>query len=327
MTGAALQQLRDGLLHGLGRSVAEETGGVDVAHDDMVGPHPVDEIRHIHGVAEVVGLAPGLLDGFGHEVSVVAAVVVDHGEGLVLDGLHDLAHIGSGELLLMTGGDQACQRLGDDDTVGSGLLQLGDVGDGESHALFQQGVQQLRLIVAEHHGLAHVHQTAGQAEGTDGAGEDGLVLHGCDGLADGLHADTGPAGPDTGNGQSFGLFQGGDQGAPDGGDFVVKELDLSSEGFRLHGEIHEADTGGRIRAPCHFFQALGLKIAAVQQLPDGNAVQEADAGEREQGKGFLFLGLYLLPQPFIHIHRMVPPHQGRPVRDRIGRCSFLLLDP
>ena len=45
VAGAALQQLCDSIFHGVRISVAEKTCGIDVAHDDMLRSHPLDQVQ------------------------------------------------------------------------------------------------------------------------------------------------------------------------------------------------------------------------------------------------------------------------------------------
>ena len=242
-----------------------------------------------------------IINAFLHQRHVVAAVVVDKSEFVGLDRFHDLADVGVGELLGHGGAEQAAQRLGHHDAVGADSLEGVDIGDGKLADLFQEGVDHIRLVIAEEHGVGNAHETACQGEGADDTGEYGPVGDQLYGLGHGVHIQAGAGSAHLGDGQVVGFVLVGDDGAHHGGDLVIGENDVGAEGLGFHGQIHHAHRGGGIHPVGDSLHAPGLQVAAADQLPDGY-IQQLGAGEGQNGQGLFDGGSDGVGHPITHIY-------------------------
>ena len=247
------------------------------------------------------GFAAVFLDGVGHQIGVVTAVVVDYQEILFLNGFNNFLHVGGGELALVIRGNESCQGLRQNNTVGASLFQLLNIADGELRAFFQQHMQKLRLVVAKHHGFAHIYQPSRKAEGADGSGKNGSVLNFLCRKGDGLYKSTDSSGINRRNGKCLGFFHGSNQSAPDCWNFIVKKAYLGTKGFRFYGKVHEADSRRAVTLLRHKLHAVCLKPTAVNKLPHRHPFHIPDSRKGQDGKWFFCLPGDGIVQPFIHI--------------------------
>ena len=297
---ALLHHLHSRLADRLGGALIDLAGGIHIAHYQHIGGCGGDHISQTAGVAEVITHSADAVDTVGHQCHVVTAVVVDQSKLVGLHSIHDLLDVGVRELLGQIGGEHTGQRLGHHHTVGTGSLIGVAVLDEECGGLFQHGVHHVGLLVAVCHGLAHIHETASQREGADDAGEHGTIGDHLAGLGNGIDIDTGTAYAHCGHCQCICLVLVGDDGAHHGGDLVIADADLGAEALGLHGQIHQAHGGAGGNLVGHHLHALGLILAAGDQVTDGD-VHQLHGGERQNGNGLFGGGGDGVSHPLFHI--------------------------
>ena len=263
--------------------------------------------RHVDGVAEMVGGGTGAQDGIDHLDGIVAAVMVNHQEIVVLDGLDDFPDIGLGELGGHIGGEQTGQGFGHDHAGGAGALLIGtDIGGEEIGGLAHGEVHHIGLRITVDQGLGDVHQAAGQGEGADDPGEHGPVGDERRGLFDGLDTAAGAPRAHLWNRKGAGLLLRGDDGAGNGGHLVVGNPYGAAEGLGLHRQIHKADRGGGVHPFGNAAHAFRLEAAVGDQVFDGD-VQQADTGKRQNRQWLFAGGVPQGVQPGSRLHRNRTP--------------------
>ncbi len=304
---AALENIEGCLAYGLGGAVADLACGVNVTHNENIGGSVGNHLGEGNSVAEVVSHCAAGEDGIGHQVDVVAAVVVNDEEVLVLNSVNDLLNIGSGELCAEVGGEHTCEGLSHNNAVCADSLVSLDVVDEEVGALSENDVNGVGISIAENHSLADIEDTACERVRSDNACEDGAVGDEFLGLTDSIDVDAGAGSADFGDGELFCLVLVGNDGADNSGNFVIGEADGGTKSFGLNGKVHKADSCGSVNAVSDHLHALCLAFGAGDEFADGDS-HELDGGEGENGGGLFLCGGDHLIFPCVHVHSVCSFH-------------------
>ena len=220
-------------------------------------------------------------DGFQGDIGSVAAVVVNDSKVLVPYFLNDALAVITGELYCQRRRQQTCQRLRNDNTVGTDSLVSLDVLDDKLGCLFQYHVRHFRLVIAIDQGGGNVHQTACQGERANHTGKYRTVRNQLQCLFDGINVNLGASCADFRHFQRLCRFHAlilinfGIQNRTDNRrNLIVRYTDRSAEAFCLNRQIHQAYrstcVGGTV---CHSLHALCLQIAVIDEFFYGNPHQ------------------------------------------------------
>ena len=304
---AALENIEGCLAYRLRSAVADLTCGVNVTHNENIGGSVGDHLGEGNSVAEVVSHCAAGEDGVGHQVDVVAAVVVNKEEVLILNSVNDLLNIGSGELCAEVWGEHTCEGLGHNNAVCTNSFVSLDVLNEEVGALSQNSVNHVGLSVAENHSFADIEETACERIRSDNACEDGAVGNEFLCLADSFDVDAGAGGTDFGDGELLGLVLIGNDGADNSGNFVIGETDGGTKSLGLNRKVHKADSCGSVNAVSDHLHTLCLAFGAGDEFADGDS-HELDGGEGENGGGLFLCGGDHLIFPCVHVHSVYSFH-------------------
>ena len=110
----------------------------------------------------MIGSCSCVQNGIDHLDGVVAAIMINNDEIIVLHSLHQPLHIGGGELFRQGRGQKPRHRLRQDDSVCTGLFVRLAVLYQKRRGLLHHQMHHVRLVIAFHHDLRHVQKPGSQ---------------------------------------------------------------------------------------------------------------------------------------------------------------------